>query len=306
LSDFACTHLVMPRPPRCIAPGTTYHLISRFVDRAWFIRTPSERELYLRLLGNALEDSDWRTFGYAVMSNHVHFVSAAGVQPLSRWIRRVHAPFADSMNRAYSRIGCIFVRGPKAKPVAPESFPHLLAYIHNNPVRAGVCSNASDTTWTSHRAYMGIVPTPRWLHVSEGLSRAGLASCAALDAWVNDPARAETEALFHEEAYAEQERQTRCARRVEPGRRIEQIVAATADVLGVTIEALRSSRRGAQEVMARAVAARCASALGLSGRAVAEGLELSQQRVSVLLRQPASEGMHALCADVSRALNAQV
>src|SRR5262245_22213209 len=133
----------MARSRRLIEPGTTYHLISRFVDREWFIKTSDERDLYLRLLANALEDSDWRLMGYAIMSNHCHHTAVAGRQPLGEWIRRVHAPFADAMNRAYDRIGCVFVRGPKAHPVKPHAFRYLLAYIHNNPVRAGVSPNAA-------------------------------------------------------------------------------------------------------------------------------------------------------------------
>ena len=135
----------MPRQPRRIEPGVSYHLISRFVDREWFIESSCEREHYLQLLGRSLENSDWRLMSYAIMSNHIHLESLAGEQPLAEWIRRVHAPFADAMNRARKRIGCMFVRGPKAYPVQPDAFGHLLAYIHNNPVRAGLCTVAAGT-----------------------------------------------------------------------------------------------------------------------------------------------------------------
>jgi len=57
--------LLMPRLPRFIEPGTVYHLISRFVDREWFIKREDERRTYLRLLGRALLDSDWRCFSFA-------------------------------------------------------------------------------------------------------------------------------------------------------------------------------------------------------------------------------------------------
>src|SRR5262245_8463848 len=123
----------MPRTPRCIIPGTTYHLISRFVDREWFIRSDEERALYLKLLGRGLADADWRLLAFAVMSNHVHLCAVAGEQPLDSWIRAVHSPFADAMNRAYNRIGVMFVRGPKDIAVDPENVGKVIAYIHNNP-----------------------------------------------------------------------------------------------------------------------------------------------------------------------------
>jgi putative transposase len=292
----------MPRQPRTIQAGTTYHLISRFVDRDWFINTPDERELYLRLLGRALEDSDWRLMSYAVMSNHIHLGSVAGEQPLNTWIRRVHSPFADVMNRAYDRIGPLFVRGPKAYPVEPESIPHLLAYIHNNPVRAAVYGSASDGDWTSHRAYLGTAPIPKWLHVSEGLARAGFYDSSAFDAWVNDPARADTENRFTEEQRANA---VNAARQSESLLRKSSrlttayaLVAVTADMFGITIEQLRSSKRGPQQVIGRFVAVHSAVKLGLSGRAIAQALRISQQHVSELRRESLSAETRSLCSAV--------
>src|SRR4051812_19613519 len=99
----------MPRVPRHIVPGRVYHLISRFVDREWFIAHERERRLYLALLGDAVSASDWRCFSYGVMSNHLHHAFVAGQQSLASWIRRVHSPFADIMNKEHDRIGPMFV-----------------------------------------------------------------------------------------------------------------------------------------------------------------------------------------------------
>ena len=87
---------------------------SRFVDRDWFIQKEQERRDYLELLGRALNASDWRCLSYALMSNHIHLAMVAGADALDVWLRRVHSPFADLMNRAYGRIGPMFVRGPKS------------------------------------------------------------------------------------------------------------------------------------------------------------------------------------------------
>src|SRR5262245_11595319 len=94
------TRWSMPRQRRRIDQGLAYHLISRFVDREWFIEKTAEREHYLKLLGNSLENSDWRLTAYAIMSNHIHLECIAGTQLLANLMRPVHAPFADGMNRA--------------------------------------------------------------------------------------------------------------------------------------------------------------------------------------------------------------
>src|SRR5678816_2085560 len=128
----------MPRRPRYFVPGDVYHLISRFIDRDWLITRDSEREHYLTLLGRALSESDWKCISYAVMSNHVHLATIAGNGNLDSWIRRVHGPFATAMNIAHDRIGSMFVRGPRDIATPPDRVANLIAYSHNNPVRATI------------------------------------------------------------------------------------------------------------------------------------------------------------------------
>lgn len=279
----------MPRRPRDIVVGSVYHLISRFVDREWFIRIEQERQSYLRLLGRSLADSDWRCLAYAIMSNHLHVEAVAGKEPLGDWVRRVHSPFADSLNKKYSRIGSVFTRGPKAYLVPPPKVGRVLAYIHNNPVRAGVVGTAGESDWTSHRAYVGLADVPAWLHVNEGLERLGI-DRPAFDAWVADAALSTPRndadafaALELEEALVPDPARPQ----VDP----DELVRVTARVLDVPLEELRSRRRQESHTRARRIAARCAERLGISGADTARALRISPQRVStILIRQGCEAG----------------
>lgn len=159
---------------RCIVPGITYHLIPRFVDRGWFFTNDEQREQYLWFLGKALLQSDWRCTSYALMSSHIHLLLVAGHSPLASWAKRAHTPFAMWMNEQHDRIGPLFVRGPKDLATPPAAIGAVIAYIHNNPVRAGVAANAAASDWTSHRAYLGRAPRPSWLHVELGYEQMGL------------------------------------------------------------------------------------------------------------------------------------
>ncbi|MBA3396333.1 MAG: transposase [Deltaproteobacteria bacterium] len=177
----------MPRFARCSIPGLVHHLRWRFVDREWFIRNDEEREKYLQLLAYALTDSDWRCLAFCLMSNHLHFAMVAGSTPLASWSRKVNVPFAAWMNERYQRLGSLFAeRAGESAMYLVEREAATLAYIHNNPVRAGVVELARDSTWSSHDIYLGKRPCPPWLHVSEGLERCGFASAPhAFDEYVN-------------------------------------------------------------------------------------------------------------------------
>lgn len=280
----------MPRRPRRMFAGRVYHLISRFVDREWFISSDIERTTYLGLLSHALSDTDWCCLAYAVMSNHIHMCVVAGEQRLDTWIRRVHSPFADWMNRTHERIGSMFVRGPKDIEVPPERVRDVIAYIHNNPVRAGVVGAAADSSWTSHRAYLGLETKPRWLHVQAGLELGGFDSGIALDAWGATAPDAEWEAVVRA-ADDPVPRPTTAGR-------AQIIVEAVAEQVGLPLAELRSPRRSPAVLLGREVAVRCATALGVTGKAVADALQMSQQGASSISRRPVSPRVMWLVARV--------
>ena len=284
-----------------------YHLISRFVDREWFISNEPERRQYLTLLGRAVGPSDWRCLAYAVMSNHIHLAVVAGEEKLDSWIRRAHAPFADWMNKKYDRIGNVFVRGPKAIPIPNDRAGHLLAYLHNNPVRAKLVPHPADSMWTSHRFYADLEPAPSWLDMSYGRERAGIGSASDFNDWVAaGPAHPLHTSATPDESYEDiianyEEQQVallRAAHREAPATVPRELLASVADVLGIHLSQLRSQRRGAVEVLGRAVVVRCCVALGYTGTQIARALGVSDTAVSKIRKQSALPAVVAISDQV--------
>lgn len=304
----------MPRTVRWIEPNSVYHLISRFVDRQWFITEGEHRATYLRLLGRAIALSDWRCLAYAVMSNHIHLAVVAGEQPLEFWIRRVNSTFADWINRQRGRIGSVFVRGPKDGKIPADRVGALIAYLHNNPVRAGVATRAFDSGWTSHRSYLVPDFAPRWLDVDEGLARAGFTSPSDFDAWVDGSPS--------ERMHVDLSPLARAARKrgaihvgtptlstpvqvpfiIRPWGRIHMdptaLIQAVASELGLSMDVVRSRRKDSRAVAAKRIAVLCGAHLGLAGADVAAALGLTQQAISKHQLRGERDGESALCARV--------
>jgi len=91
---------------------------------------------------------------------------------------------AHDLNRRQARSGPVFLQRPTSVIVAGEmQLAALLAYIHNNPVRAGVVSRPQDSDWTSHRAFTGAAPAPSWLAVELALAALGRAADPTGRAW---------------------------------------------------------------------------------------------------------------------------
>jgi REP element-mobilizing transposase RayT len=154
----------MPRYARIHVTGGLFHVISRFHDRRFYLDIEGARERYLSLLGQALKSHDARIVAYCLMSSHVHLVLQLGCDPLGTLTKKIHSPFGNWINAKKKGLGTILADRPKSVLVHSETYGmELIRYVHNNPVRAGIVERASQSGWSSHRAYMGLEAAPEWL-----------------------------------------------------------------------------------------------------------------------------------------------
>jgi putative transposase len=98
------------------------------------------------------------------MSSHVHLVLQLSTDPIGLLMRKVNAPFGAWVNQKRGGLGTIPADRPRSVLVHSDTYGmELIRYVHNNPVRAGVVSRASESGWSSHRAYLGLASCPSWL-----------------------------------------------------------------------------------------------------------------------------------------------
>jgi Transposase IS200 like len=297
---------------RVTAPCVFYHLIWRFVDRSWFFTDDHERWMYLRLLERALAISDWQCLGYALMSNHIHLGAIAGNEPLGRWAKRVSSPFARWMNHRHDRLGPVIADRPKSCAVASEREPRVIAYIHNNPVRAGVVTNACDSTWTSHRLYA--FGETSFIDTAAGLDRWGFTNSKQFDAWIT---KTPGESGFPDRDVRAAARRRGALEIATPTSplitplvarpfahvRIDPrlVVAVAAQSVGTTVAETCSRKRNPQVVAARHVAVQLAEQFGVCGSDIASALGMSPAGVTQARRRaPSAIAERALRGAVTR------
>ncbi len=294
------------RIARLIIPEVHYHLIWRFVDRTWFFRDDEERAVYLRLLGRAVGQSDWHCTAYALMSNHIHIAAIAGTQSLASWSKRVNSPFAHWMNRRHERIGPVMADRPRSYAMKHEREAHVLAYIHNNPVRAGLVRRALDSTWTSHRYYVDAKPPP-WLKTDVALERFAFQRGDEFDRWVNQTPGDSGKVPTRDVRRAARKRGA--VEAATPGNEIVPlvrrsfaflrpdptfVVRVAADAVQIRHTELCSRRRTPAVVDGRAVAVHAAETVGVAASDIANALGVSGAAVSQIRRRTMT--MRALAA----------
>lgn len=298
----------MARTCRNNLPNVVYHCITRFVDREWFFEDDIERAKYLYYLGKALEHTDWKCIGYALMSNHIHLAMVAGREPMESWSKATHAPFASWMNHRHNRLGPVMAHRPKDFRITAVNVGSVVAYIHNNPVRAGVVRRASQSTWTSHLAYLDEAAAPKCLSVAEGLARCGFEDRYVFDEWIDRTPGNAFDVALERQAIMLRKRGAlmfgtptvtadptdtslplwgRPHFHVRPDPR--RVVAVVAELADVAAPVIRSRRRLSFAIDARRVIAHCGAALGIALSDIASALGVSPTSVGAMTRRELGE-----------------
>ena len=154
----------MSNGPRLDEPGALHHVWTRGVDRCPIYLDDADRRRFLATVALVLKEGHGRCLAWALMDNHYHLLLETGGQPLWRVMQRINQRHAQWFNRRHGRTGHLF-EGPydSARVGDDEHLATLVAYIHLNPVRAGMVSDVAaleSYPWTGHAALMGRTPQP--------------------------------------------------------------------------------------------------------------------------------------------------
>ncbi len=146
----------MARKPRLHYPGALYHVILRGNGGQDIFFDAEDRCRFFLLVQEGIERYGHRVLAFCLMTNHIHLAVQVGNIPLSRIMQNLSFRYTRWINRRRGRTGHLFQGRYKAILVdADPHFLELIAYIHLNPVRAGITATPEDYPWSSHRAYLG-------------------------------------------------------------------------------------------------------------------------------------------------------
>lgn len=154
----------MPRKPRCVLPGTAYHITQRGTNGQPVFYANADREAYLGLMAKMLEDAGVRLLAWCLMTNHVHLVAVPQSEDsLEILLRRVHGRYAQMLNVRRSRTGHLWQNRFFSCALDAKHLRRALAYVEKNPVRAGMVERAEDHVWSSARVHLGLETDERGL-----------------------------------------------------------------------------------------------------------------------------------------------
>lgn len=180
----------MARPVRIEFSGALYHVTSRGDRRELIYEDDVDREMFLNVFGQVVDDFNWLCHAYCLMSNHYHLVIETPEGNLSKGMRQLNGVFTQASNRRHGRSGHLFQGRYKSILVDADAYLlELTRYVVLNPVRAGMVRDPGGWVWSSYQAMMGAASVPFWLATDGLLAQFGQNRKTAISRYADFTAR---------------------------------------------------------------------------------------------------------------------
>lgn len=137
--------------------STYFHIYNRGANREKIFSNEGNYHFLRRRIKRYLPDYKIALAAYCLMPNHYHFLVREDVTgDKSRFFQRLFNSYTQAYNCQQRRTGTLFESRMKVKVVEDDAYAYrLIRYIHLNPVRAGLVSDALDWEFSSHAEWLG-------------------------------------------------------------------------------------------------------------------------------------------------------
>ena len=138
------------RRARITYQGAYHHVMNRGYEGKPIFKNVTEKEFFLELLKIYSEKLRIRIFSYCIMDNHYHLILENSSGRMSDFLKQLNGNYGSYYRKEHGGKGYVFQDRYKSILIQDDSYLILaIAYVLNNPVRAGITNNFSDYEWSS-------------------------------------------------------------------------------------------------------------------------------------------------------------
>src|SRR5919197_1885348 len=125
------------------------HVTTRGVDGMLVFLDDDDRRHFLSLLAYVARSHLWDIHAFCLMGNHYHLVVEATLEDLSDGLRLLNGAYAREFNARHGRRGHLWGDRYWSEPIEDDAqLAATIAYVLENPVRAGLCDGPDDWAWS--------------------------------------------------------------------------------------------------------------------------------------------------------------
>lgn len=127
-----------------------FHIMVQGINKERIFNTDKNKEEYLKLIYKNNEGVD--IIAYCMMNNHAHIlVKIENIEKMQNWMKKSNTGYAIYYNKSNDRVGYVFRDRYKSQVIKNEKHLYTCVdYIHENPVKAGICDKKEDYVFSSY------------------------------------------------------------------------------------------------------------------------------------------------------------
>lgn len=146
----------MPRVGRKHLNTCYFHIIVQGINKEYIFDNELYMKKYQYLMFLNIEKYKLNLIAYCIMSNHTHMLlQTEDINNLSKFMQCTNTSFSKFYNEKKNRVGIVFRSRYKSEPIFDNKYLcNCIAYIHNNPVKAGIVSAPEKYKYSSYKRYI--------------------------------------------------------------------------------------------------------------------------------------------------------
>ena len=146
----------MARPLRLSFENAVYHITARGNRKENIFYSDKDKNVFLEKMNETFEKYSFICYAYCLMDNHYHLFIKTPYANISSGMHCLNSSYANWLRTKYKIVGTIFQGRYKSIIVDEDTYALMLsAYIHLNPIRAGIVKRLEEYPWSSFMDYAG-------------------------------------------------------------------------------------------------------------------------------------------------------
>ncbi len=127
----------------------------RGINQQQIFEDEEDNAKFIQVLKDCKAISEYKILAYCLMGNHVHILIKIEKEPIEQVFKRICGRYVYWYNVKYQRVGHLFQDRFKSEPVEDDAYlMAVIRYIHQNPVKAGLCEKIEDYKFSSYSEFV--------------------------------------------------------------------------------------------------------------------------------------------------------
>lgn len=142
------------------------------INREKIFSNSKNIEKYIKIIEEKQRNCEIVIIAYCIMTNHAHFlIKADKIEELSKFMQKVNTKYAIYYNKVNNRIGYVYRDRYKLQKITDiEHLYRCIEYIHDNPLKAGICIKQEQYKYSSFNSMYNSNRTELYTKVGELLN----------------------------------------------------------------------------------------------------------------------------------------